>query len=341
MTEQHDAATQESSKPPGDPTLLLVDDDEAFRQALGHAMTRRAFVKSSLIPVALPLAGALAKTAVQGAERTKDASAPEIIDTNVHLFEWPFRKLKYDRTEALVAKLRKHRITKAWAGSFEAVLHKQLDLINRRLAEECQTRGDGMLVAIGSVNPAWPDWEEDLRRCHEQYHMPGVRLYPAYHGYTLDQPDFLRLLSAAAKRSILVQIVLRMEDERVHHTAINVPLVSVSPLPEALSSVPQVNVQLINSAGPLLGNNVEALVRDTQVTFDIAATEGNGGVGRLIKGTNPSYRGAIPVERLTFGSHAPFFPCESALMKLFESPLTIDQLEKLMQANARHLIDIS
>ena len=100
------------------------------------------------------------------------------------------------------------------------MLHKQLDAINRRLAEECRARGDGMLVPIGSVNPAWPDWEEDLRRCHEQYRMPGVRLYPAYHGYTLDHPEFARLLGEAAKRGLLVQIVLRMEDERVHHVAI-------------------------------------------------------------------------------------------------------------------------
>ena len=79
-----------------------------------------------------------------------------------------------------------------------------------------------MLVPIGSVNPAWPDWEEDLRRCHEQYRMPGVRLYPAYHGYTLDHPEFVRLLGEAAKRGMLVQIVMRMEDERVHHPAIDV-----------------------------------------------------------------------------------------------------------------------
>ena len=58
----------------------------------------------------------------------------------------------------------------------------------------------------------------------------------------------------------------------------------------------------------------------------------------LIEGKNPSYRGAIPVERLVFGSHAPFFPCESAVMKLFESPLRLDQLEKLMYANARRLV---
>jgi hypothetical protein len=266
------------------------------------------------------------------------AAGPEIIDCNVHLFEWPFRQLKYDRTAALVAKLRKHRITRAWAGTFEAVLHKQLDLANRRLAEECQARGDGMLVPIGSVNPAWPDWAEDLRRCHEQYRMPGIRLYPAYHGYALDHAEFAKLLADAAQRKLLVQIALRMEDERVHHQAIQIPAVDVSPLIELAAKTPAAKVQLINSAGPLLGNNVAALVRDTKVTFDIAAIEGNGGVGKLIEGSNYSYKGAIRVERLVFGSHAPFFPCESALLKLFESPLSREQLELLMHANARRLI---
>ena len=297
---------------------------------------RRSFVKAWLIPAVFPLVTSLGSRSTQGAEGAP--AGPDIIDSNVHLFEWPFRKLKYDRTEALIAKLRKHRITKAWAGSFEAVLHKQLDPINRRLAEECRTRGNGMLVPIGSVNPAWPDWEEDLRHCHEQHRMPGVRLYPAYHGYPLDHPQFARLLADAGKRGLLVQIVLRMEDERVHHPAITIGAVNVSPLADVLKKVPQAKVQLINSAGPLLGNNVSSLVRDTQVTFDIAATEGNGGVGRLIEGKNPSYRGAIPVDRLLFGTHAPFFPCESAVFKLFESPLSLEQLGKLMSGNARRLI---
>jgi predicted TIM-barrel fold metal-dependent hydrolase len=168
--------------------------------------------------------------------------------------------------------------------------------------------------------------------------MPGLRLYPAYHGYTLDHPEFVRLLTVAAQQGVVVQIAMRMEDERVQHPAIDVSLVNAAPLLDALKKVPQAKVQLINSAGPLLGNNVPALVRETQIMFDIAATEGNGGVGRLIAGTNPSYRGAIPVDRLVFGSHAPYFPCESALLKLFESPLSLEQLEKLMHANGRRLI---
>jgi predicted TIM-barrel fold metal-dependent hydrolase len=302
-----------------------------------QAIDRRSFVQALVLPAALPIAAALATSAAQAAESAA-AAGPDIIDCNVHLFDWPFRKLKYARTEALSAKLRKHRITKAWAGSFDAVLHTQFDAANRRLAEECRSKGDGMFIAIGTVNPGGPDWEEDLRRCHEAYGMVGVRLYPAYHGYGLDHADFAKLLAETAKRGLLVQIALRMEDERCHHPALVTGPVDVGPLVELLKKLPQAKVQLINSAGPLLGNHVTALVRDTQVTFDIAATEGNGGVGQLIEGKNYSYRGAIPVERLVFGSHAPFFPCESALMKLFESPLDLAQLEQLMHLNAKRLI---
>jgi predicted TIM-barrel fold metal-dependent hydrolase len=297
---------------------------------------RRKFVKASLISAALPIGTTVMRREIQAAEPL--AETPEIIDTNVHLFQWPFRWLKYGSTEALIAKLRKHRITVAWAGSFEAVLQKQLDLVNRRLADECKLHGDGMLIPVGSVNPAWPDWAADLKQCHEQHGMPGVRLYPMVHGYALDEPEFSRLLVEATKRKMLVQIVLRLEDERVHHPALTVEAVDVSPLIDLLKDLPEAKVQLINSAGPLLGKNVAALVKETNVTFDIAATEGNGGIGRLIEGTNYSYHGAIPVERLLFGSHAPFFPCESALLKLFESPLDLEQLHLLMHDNARRLM---
>jgi predicted TIM-barrel fold metal-dependent hydrolase len=302
----------------------------------GHAIDRRRFVRTLMLPAVLPAAAALVGSTTQAAEPKADG--PEIIDCNVHLFDWPFRKLKYARTDSLAAKLRKHRITKAWAGNFEAVLHTQFDAANRRLAEECRSKGGGMFVPIGTVDPSGPDWEEDLRRCHETYRMAGVRLYPAYHGYGLDHAEFAKLLAESAKHGLLVQIVLRMEDERCHHPALVIGAVDVGPLVDVLKKVPKAKVQLINSAGRLLGKHVTDLVQQTQVTFDIAATEGNGGVGQLIAGTNYSYTGAIPIERLVFGSHAPFFPCESAVMKLFESPLDLGQLEKLMHANAKRLI---
>src|ERR1043166_9576019 len=137
-------------------TPMLADHND------GQAIDRRRFVQTLLLPAALPVAAAL--TSATAAAEPAAAAGPDIIDCNVHLFEWPFLKLKYARTEALAAKLRKHRITQAWAGNFEAVLHRQFDAANRRLAEECRSKGEGMFVPIGSVNPGGPDWKEDLRR---------------------------------------------------------------------------------------------------------------------------------------------------------------------------------
>ena len=60
--------------------------------------------------------------------------------------------------------------------------------------------------------------------------------------------------------------------------------------------------------------------------------------GKLIAGDRDASRPPLPVERLVFGSHAPYFPCESAVFKLFESPLSLEQLHLLMHASARRFM---
>ena len=154
-----------------------------------------------MLPAAL---GALPRHAVQSEEFDSGVDPPpDIIDTNVHLFDWPFRKLKYASTKALVAKLRRHRITQAWAGSYEGLLHKNLDGVNSRLGVECRANGAGILLPFGTINPALPDWEEDMRLCQEKHRMPGIRLYPSYHNYTLQKPEVARLLQLADRKSVV------------------------------------------------------------------------------------------------------------------------------------------
>lgn len=302
-------------------------------------ITRRRFLKGMLLPAAL---GTPLRHALRGDELDKDdAPLPVIIDTNVHLFDWPFRKLKYSRTKALVAKLRKHRIVQAWAGSYEGLLHKNLDGVNARLAKECRTNGENMLLPFGTVNPALPDWEEDVRRCQEKYRMSGIRLYPSYHNYNLQSPAVVRLLQVAHRRGLLVQLVVRMEDPRVHLPVILTPPVDVGALPELLAKEPGIRLQLLNAfngTDPLRGPVGRRLIEQTEVTFDFSHVEGQGGLGKLIAGDRDAGRSPLPVARLAFGSHAPYFPCESALFKLFESPLGRPELEKLMHSNARRIL---
>ena len=232
-----------------------------------------------------------------------------MIDTNVYLSRWPFRRLRGDETPELVAMLRRAGVTQAWAGSFDALLHRDVAGVNARLEDECRRHGDGLLLPFGTVNVSLPDWEEDLRRCHEVHRMKGIRLHPTFHGYALNDPAFLPLLRGAAERGLLVQVVVRMEDARTHH-----PLLRVADLdPSSLASlaIPGLCLMLLNASRPPSG-----------VAFDIATIERAAGLAQAA------------LDRACFGSFAPFFILESAVLKLKESAVDVAALD----ANAAKLL---
>ncbi len=303
---------------------------------------RRSFLKNSLLSVAAaslpghqPLA---AQTAAHNAPVVSTSQAPGIIDTNVNLFSWPFRALKYRDTRALVAKLKKHRIIEAWAGSFEALLSKDMNGVNERLATECLEHGPGFLIPFGSVNLAWPDWPEDVRRCHEIHKMPGLRIYPGYQPFDLDHPGMESLVKMTSDRGLILQVVFGMEDPRVHHPIISVGPVTFGPLLKALNQTPLAKVELLHFAGSSQGQELAPFMTKPNTVMDISRLEGNGAVGRMIGSVQGLPSSHLPVDRIVFGSHAPYFPVETALLKLMESPLDGPQLHAIMRGNARRLL---
>lgn len=253
-----------------------------------------------------------------------------LIDTNVYLSRWPTRRVRGDSPETLVELLRRGGVSQAWAGSFDGLLFRDVGGVNARLAEDCRRVGSDLLVPFGCVNPALPDWEEDLRRCHEQYRMPGIRLHPNYHGYQLDNPVFARLLDMAAERGLTVQLALSMEDERTQAAVLRVPHVDVRPLADVVKQVPKLKLVIINAFRAMKADQADRLVAAGNVSLDIAMLEGVGGVKRLID--------QVGLERVLFGSYAPFFYFESSVLKLQESPLAGVQLQAVRHANAQKLL---
>jgi predicted TIM-barrel fold metal-dependent hydrolase len=158
--------------------------------------------------------------------------------------------------------------------------------------------------------------------------MPGIRLHPNYHGYKLDTPVFAQVLDLAAQRGLLVQIAVIMEEERTIHPLMNVPPTDTAPLPSLLKGFPKLRLQLLNAFRTLRGKPVLDLAANGS-HFEFAMLEGVNGVGNLLA--------QIPLTRLCFGSHAPFFYFEAALLKLQESPLKQDQLKALCAENAKSL----
>lgn len=261
--------------------------------------------------------------------RAAEESRPsfQIIDSNISLFHWPFHRLPLDETDKLVKKLRSLGIHAAWAGSFEGVLHRDMAGVNQRLAEECKKHPE--LVPIGSVNPALPDWKEDLRRCIEIHRMPGVRLHPNYHGYALDDPRFAELLELSAKAGRFVQLAAAMEDARTQYPLLQTPDVDLTPLPAVMNRIKAAKVQILNvrPRSPLLSQ----LAKTPGIYFDTARVEGTDGIPNLVK--------SLPRGRVLFGTHAPFLIPEAALIRVHESNLLDEAaLKDVLSGNAEKVM---
>jgi predicted TIM-barrel fold metal-dependent hydrolase len=254
-----------------------------------------------------------------------------MIDVNVSLSRWPFRRLPLDEPAALVAALKRLGVTQAWAGSFDGLLHRDVAGVNLRLAAECRAHGDGMLVPFGTVNPTLPDWREDLRRCHEAHRMPGIRLHPNYHGYGCDDPRLAALLDEAARRSLVVQLAAAMEDERTQHPLMRVPPIDPAPLVALVAQRPALRVVLLNAglkpAEPLL----KRLVETGRIWIDTAMIEGISVIERVVA--------AVGSGRIVVGSLAPFYGPDAAPLKLQEAALKEGDLQAISEGNARSLIN--
>jgi predicted TIM-barrel fold metal-dependent hydrolase len=293
-----------------------------------NSLDRREFLKVAVTAAAAGAAGFGRPGAALGAGPAPGAGS--LIDVNVNLGRWPLRRVRFDDTAGLASMLRRQGVTQAWTGSFECLLHKDMAGANARLAAECRREGAGFLVPFGSVNPKLPDWEEDLRRCVEVHHMPGLKLYPNYHGYKLDDPVFARLLGMAAERGLLVELALIMEDERMMHPLLRVPPTDPSPLVGVLKQAPGLRLVLVNALRMLHDQALVDLVTAGNVAVEISMLDAVNGVGDLLV--------KLPPGRVLFGSYAPLFYFESAALKLQESPLTEDELRAVRFESAGRLL---
>ena len=254
-----------------------------------------------------------------------------MIDCNAYLSHWPFRRVPLDEPASLLRRMDVLSIEKACVGSFDALLHRDVEAVNARLARTIAENDPERFHGFGCVNPALPDWQEDLRRCVEQHGMVGIRLHPAYHGYLLDDPRMAQLLRMSSERNIPVQIVLKMEDERTQHPLLRVPYTPPRPLISVLQQISGCRIMLLNALRDLRGGDLEQIVNETPVLLDIAMLEGIGGIENLIR--------KVPPQRIVWGTFAPLFAPESAVGKLRESSLGQRLTRQITIENCRKFLE--
>jgi hypothetical protein len=155
-----------------------------------------------------------------------------------------------------------------------------------------------------------------LRALRGSYSSQGSRLH--------NDPALDPIIRRAA------ELVASLEDQRTQPAQGRVPQLDVTPLAEMAKQVSGLRLVLLGAFHAAKRDVIERLAASGAVSFEIATLEGAGGVSRLIDW--------VTVDRILFGSAAPFFYIESARLKLQESELAGRQLEQICSANAARLM---
>jgi predicted TIM-barrel fold metal-dependent hydrolase len=273
---------------------------------------------------------AAAACGIAGMSRAASGASGAIVDTHVYLGDWVHKRLPTGDLAEFITALRRNNVSQAWTGSFDGLFHKDIAGVNERLTDSCARNGGGILVPFGTVNPTLPDWEEDVRRCHETFHMPGIRLHPNYHGYALDEPRFGRLLHLAAGFRLIVQVVAWMDDER--HMQLSPPAthVDLKHLAEKVAPLGELRLVVSNGDSTSQDEAFRALSSLKQVYYDFARATSAAEIRQL--------GDTIGIHRVVFGTGAPLHSFEPVRARLGELQLSASDLRAIRRTNARRLV---
>jgi len=134
------------------------------------------------------------------------------VDVNCCFGHWPFRKLYKNSFADLIGIHRQHGIEYGFVSSLNSLFYN--DPFEGEEELHVLIKGTNY-EHILTVNPDLPGWEDDIERGVKGFGIQGVKIYPTYHGYSLDRAA--PLCDTLAHYGLPLFMPLRLEDERLNY----------------------------------------------------------------------------------------------------------------------------
>ena len=249
-----------------------------------------------------------------------------MIDADVWAGHYPFRPFPHPSQDLHQIKdyLQACGIQRACLASLHAAFYADPQQGNAELLP--QVVGDDFFLPVGVINPSLHNWRDTLACCVDAYGCRLVRLLPNYHLYSLADGFVADFLAEANRRRLLVAIVKRLEDERMHPLLMKVPGVENSDIIALTQRYP--HPLLILSA--YLPEIKELAGAAPQLYFDIAFAETMNTMQRLTEN--------VAADRLLFGTHTPFFYPEAAISKVESWATGAEQRQQVYSGTLAQLL---
>jgi predicted TIM-barrel fold metal-dependent hydrolase len=233
-----------------------------------------------------------------------------IIDVNAYLGHFAFRRLRHRTAPELLALMDAKTIDKAIVSSASAITYRNPQAGNEDLAADIGRHRD-RLIPYAVINPSYAGWRDDLKICHDDFGMSGIRLYPKWHNYGLADPHCLDLIHAATERQMVVSIPIRVEDVRQRSWLVDVPEVPLAEIATLFRSCPASRFVLLSGdryVSTPLGRKGSGLPANYVIEISRMDSLLANEIGQLIAN--------LGAERLVFGTGMPFQYPDPALLKL-------------------------
>ncbi len=267
-----------------------------------------------------------------------------LLDLNAYVGHWPFQQFRITTCEKLLGKMNEYGADVSVVSSLHGLFYKNVQSANEELIEELGSnrRFRDRFIPFAVINPTYGAWREDFETCTTKLGMKGLRLYPKYHNYKLDEPNLIELVKRARDRGLPVAFKIRMVDSRTT-SWMDIPYIFESPQQEwdlkdvmpIIRAVPDAKYIILNIANSMvLSPEDQALLLKTDFIFDTSGKSINNLAGQIK---------TYGKTKFAWGTHSPILDYLTGLLRV-ESlrPTEADAATKelIRSGNAKRMIGI-
>ncbi|NLS79346.1 MAG: amidohydrolase family protein [Chloroflexi bacterium] len=253
-----------------------------------------------------------------------------ILDLNVYLGQWPFRRLRHGGTEGVHRLLARTGASQALAAPLQGIFYKNPAEGVREMLDELGIDHPDLLP-LAMVNPAFPGWERDLRQMAEEWGCVACGLAPIYHGYRVYDDGAAALCGALRELGLPAVLFVRLQDERSHPLLMQVPALPTDDMAYLLKAFPDLPIAICNAnlpaeatpLAPLLGDRAATLFTTSYKSLQLA---------RMVE--------VLGAEHLAYGSGLPLYYPESALLQVQRADIGEAARASIIGGNARALLGL-
>ncbi len=226
-----------------------------------------------------------------------------IFDACAWAGDYPFGRLRHRTAEDILRLMDAAGIERALVSPLQGAFYRLCSEANEELSPGIAARADRLSLAA-VINPCSPGWQDDLQAAQETMGAQAVRVIPSYHAYSLSDPRMGELAEAAAGVGLPVIVTLRLEDERGHPPAFQVPAAPAAGAARLAGEHPRMKTVISMARFGEIMALAPEMAGLANLWTDIAGAQGPAmcveklaeaaGAGRLLFGTGLPLQYALP-----------------------------------------------